>query len=293
MGHLATFIGFGEASYSIAKGLKSEGATDIRAFDIMQDQEPQCQLIRKRAEEVGVQLMGSVEEAVEGAEIVFSINSPKVCVSVAKGIVPFLKAGQTLIDCNAAAPTSMQEIAELPFAEGALFCDAGMMGSVPASGHKIKMFLSGNGAQHFHDVMEPYHFVNTVLDAPAGGASAIKMFKSVWSKGIPQLIIESLMPAAKYGVYEQAIQGIKNPFKGNVEEECQLLVYRTMIHAGRRISEMEFVAETIEKLGLDASMSRAAAKRLSDISRVDYKLRLEEGRESLAELIAILNEDWK
>ena len=51
------FIGFGEAAYQICSGLKEHGvATDIVAFDVMQDSRP---LVRERAQEVGVELLPS------------------------------------------------------------------------------------------------------------------------------------------------------------------------------------------------------------------------------------------
>jgi len=42
------FIGFGEASFNIAKGLAGEGMTGIRAYDKFWDVSPQSELIQKR-----------------------------------------------------------------------------------------------------------------------------------------------------------------------------------------------------------------------------------------------------
>lgn len=288
MSNLISFIGFGEAASSIAAGLKEEGLTGMRAYDVMQNTQPQCDLIRQRAEKTGVELVSTLAEAVRGAKFVLSLNSAAVCVSVAKEIVSLLKPGQVLVDCNSSAPTSMSAIAGMDFAEGALFCDAAMMGGVPQGRHQTKMFLSGNGAQAFFDAMQPYHTKMTVLSAPAGGASAIKMFKSVWSKGVPQLVIESLIPALQYGVFSEALSGIKNPFEGEVEDECRILVSRTMRHAKRRSSEMHDVSKTIEEMGLDASMSRATEAKLARIAAVNYPQEIDE--EPLVELIRRLLE---
>ena len=287
MKHLVAFIGFGEAAFAIASGLNEEGLTGMIAYDVMQDKEPYASKIRANAAAANVEIAPSLEAAVEEADFVLSLNSAKVCIDVAKQIVPMLKAGQVLCDHNSAAPTSMEAIGNLEFPEGVLFCDVAMMGSVPAGRHQVKMYLSGNGAQKYYDAMKPYHVKMTVLDAPAGGASAIKMFKSVMSKGTPQLILESLMPAVKFGVYNEVLAGL-----GKEESDLQLLIHRTMIHAARRAGEMHDVSETIEAMGLDASMSRACEKRLNAIGRKDYKFEVPEDT-PLPEMLDILIRDWE
>ena len=272
MDHLLTFIGFGEAAYHIAKGLSSEGMTGMVAYDSQQDSERAGAIIHKRAEEIGVQLAPDLETACKGARFVLSLTSAAVCVSVAKSVLPLLGAGQVYVDMNSASPTAMSEIDHLPRAMGVDFCDVAMMASVPEGKHQTKMFLSGKGAQSFYSAMVPYHTKMTVLEAEAGGASAIKMFKSVFSKGLPQLLLECFVPAAKYGVLDEIVSSIKNTFqKRNIEEYADKVLFRTLIHAQRRSEEMRDVAETVEQLGLDASMSRAAQHKLEQLGAQNFK----------------------
>ena len=49
------FIGFGEAAYNLAIGLKGEGLEGIRACDAMQDHPERGQFVRARAAEAGVE----------------------------------------------------------------------------------------------------------------------------------------------------------------------------------------------------------------------------------------------
>jgi hypothetical protein len=53
------FIGFGEAAYHIAKGLRQSGVPRILAYDIHSDTPGRGELIRRRAEETGVRLVPS------------------------------------------------------------------------------------------------------------------------------------------------------------------------------------------------------------------------------------------
>lgn len=260
------FIGFGEASYNIALGLKSEGFESMAAYDVFAEDPKRGELIQSRAQEAGIPLIGLEEACSEGACIA-SMNSAKVALSVAKDIIPRLKAGQIFVDLNSVAPTVEEEIDRIPRAQGVLFCDAGVMGTVPGNRHKVPMFLSGDGAQSFYGAFAPCNMKLTVLDAPAGGASAIKMLKSVVMKGLPQLMFESFEAAEKYGVLGTLAESLGESINGKtVEKLANTFIARTMIHAERRSSEMRDVVSTLESLKVDASMSKAAIAKLDALA---------------------------
>lgn len=267
MKYQLVFIGFGEAAYHLALGLKSEGFDRFAAYDVFAEDPSGGELIRSRAKEVGIPLV-SLDEACTEGTFIASMNSAKVAATVAKDILPTLKSGQVFVDLNSAAPTVEKEIDELPRAQGVLFCDAGVMGTVPGNRHKVPMFLSGDGAQAFYDVFSPYHMKLTLLDAPAGGASAIKMLKSVVMKGLPQLMFESFEAAEKYGVLNTLAESLGESLNGKtVEKLANTFIARTMIHAERRSAEMCDVVSTLESLQVDASMSKATVAKLDVLAK--------------------------
>ncbi len=266
MKYQLVFIGFGEAAYNISLGLASEGFTSLAAYDAFMDDPQKGKLIHQRAEEAKVPLI-SLEEACREGQFIASMNSAKVAVSVASGIIPQLKSGQVYVDLNSASPTVEEEIDRIPRAEGVLFCDAGVMGTVPGNRHKVPMFLAGSGAESFHDAFSSYGMKLTVLDAPAGGASAIKMLKSVVMKGLPQLMFESYAAAEKYGVLDTLVESLSGSLNGKtVEQLSNTFIARTMIHAERRSAEMRDVVSTLESLGVDASMSKATVSKLDTLA---------------------------
>lgn len=266
MKYQLVFIGFGEAAYHMAMGLKSEGFDRFAAYDVFAENPSRGELIRSRAQEVGIPLI-SLEEACAEGSFIASMNSAKVAASVAKDILPNLKAGQVFVDLNSAAPTVEEEIDAFPRAQRVLFCDAGVMGTVPGNRHKVPMFLSGDGAQAFYDAFSPYNMKLTLLDAPAGGASAIKMLKSVVMKGLPQLMFESFEAAEKYGVLNTLAESLGESLNGKtVEKLANTFIGRTMIHAERRSAEMSDVVSTLESLHVDASMSKATVAKLDALA---------------------------
>lgn len=265
------FIGFGEAAYNIASGLKSEGLTDIGAYDINAANPQLGELIRKRAAEVGVKLFNRLEDAYQEGEFIASLTSANIALTVAKSIIPHLKAKQVYIDMNSAAPTVKADIAKIPHAEGVMFCDVAVMGTVPGNKHKVPMLLAGDGAEKFKTAFAQYGMKLTVLNADAGGASAIKMFKSVIMKGLPQLMFESFEAAQKYGVLDTLVASLSSSLNGKtVEQLADTFIARTMIHAGRRSAEMQDVVATLENLGVDAAMSKAVVDKLDHLAEQNW-----------------------
>lgn len=277
------FIGFGEAAYNIAAGLKSEGFGEMGAFDVCAKDPIRGKLIQERAKELGVVLFDNLSVACQNGEFIFSLTSAKVAVAVAKDAFQYLKKGQIYIDMNSAAPTVEEEIERLPRAEGVLFCDAGVMGTVPGNRHKVPMFLSGDGATVFAEKFASFGMNLMVLEAPAGGASAIKMFKSVVMKGLPQLMFESFEGAQKYGVLDILVESLRGSLEGkSIQKLADTFIARTLIHAARRSAEMKDVVNTLETLNVDASMSKATVAKLDQMAGQDWMNILGEGGSKLS-----------
>ena len=269
------FIGFGEAAYHIARGLSGEGFGSMAAFDVMWQDERFGPSIQKRAEEAGVTLLSDADACIGRAEFVCSLTSAAVAVRVASGIVPKLTAGQTYVDMNSAGPGVKEEIAALSHAEGVRICDAAVMGTVPGNGHRVPMFLAGDGAQAFCDAMTPFGMRLTVLDRPAGSASAIKMLKSVVMKGLPQLMLESFVAAQRYGVLDTLVGSLSGSLNGKtVEQLADTFVARTAIHAARRADEMRDVQKMLSGLGCDSRMTEATIEKLDDLAAQGWREKL-------------------
>jgi 3-hydroxyisobutyrate dehydrogenase-like beta-hydroxyacid dehydrogenase len=270
MDNLIAFIGFGEAAFHIANGLRSEGLTSIVAYDVNQNDDKKGPYIKKRALEAGITIVDTSEEAYLSAKFIVSLTSASVAYEIAEKIIPNLSPGQVFVDMNSASPKVKSEIGDIYHSEGVLICDAAVMKTVPGNGHKVPMLLSGDGAKEFYDNMIEYGMNLTDLNAQLGGSSAIKMFRSVFMKGLPQLLIESMMAAEKYGVLDILVDSLNDSIKGKtVEKLADTLIVRTLIHAERRASEMKDVISTLEGMGMDASMSIGTKEKLLKIADMD------------------------
>ena len=286
------FIGYGEAAYHISKGLASEKEIKMIAYDMIADDAERGPKICERMDSVGVMKAKDQEEAYKNAKFIVSLTSAAVAVSVAKGIIGNLESGQVYVDMNSAAPTSMTEIDQLPRKTGVGFCDVSLLGNVPKTGHRTKMMLSGDGAEEFYGFIKNYNTIVTLLDTPAGSASAIKMFKSVFSKGFPQLLLECLVPAAEYQVMDIVLDSFKHTFDDRtIEEFADETLFRTLVHAKRRGAEMQDVADTVEAMGFGAEVSRACSTRLKRLAEYDYAERIGDETPGLKEVVEMVRKD--
>lgn len=256
------FIGFGEAAYNITSGWQEERPVSVLAYDKYWDADPRGELIRMRAEETGTILLPSLQALVESCDLIISAVSADKAVELARGAKPFLQPDKLYVDVNAASPMTKEEI-NAEISGTALFVDCAVMGPLPPFKHKVPMLVCGDGAALFRQAMMPYNMNISVMDAAAGGASASKMFRSIFVKGFVMLMIEALMAARKYGIEDDILASIdKTIGTGSFLENVNGLVTRGVIHSERREHEMEEVIATLDALQLDATMSRATKEKL-------------------------------
>jgi 3-hydroxyisobutyrate dehydrogenase-like beta-hydroxyacid dehydrogenase len=265
------FIGFGEAAFNIAKGLKGEGLDGIIAYDKFWKDAPGSELICQRATEAQVRLVPTHQELVEKSEMVVSAVSADMAVSLAKTSRPSLKPGQMYVDINATSPMTKEEIDKI-ISPVALFVDCAVMGPVPTYKHKVPVSVSGSGAKAFTDIMMPFGMNITFMDAPAGSASASKMFRSIFMKGFVVLLLEMLTAAHKYKVEDDVLLSVKETLTaGPLLEVVNGLIGRGVIHSERREHEMDEVIATLETLKVDGIMSKATKAKLRWCTQLGLK----------------------
>lgn len=266
------FIGLGEAAFHIARGLRDAGLTDIQAYDKFWNVPPQSELVARRAAEAGVTLAPSLQALVEGADIVLSTVSANMAVPLARESAAWLRAGQIYADLNSAGPQTKTEAAAIVAPTGAAFVDGAIMGTVPGLGHRVPTLVCGDGAAAFVAALSPYGTQLTLLDGDAGRASASKMLRSIFMKGVVALLIETVVAGHEYALEDDLLDSIAETFSaGPFLEIVNGLISRGVIHAERRAHEMDEVIATLQAVSIDATMSQATRDKLLQIAAAGYK----------------------
>jgi 3-hydroxyisobutyrate dehydrogenase-like beta-hydroxyacid dehydrogenase len=257
------FLGFGGAGYGLTKGLKEAGLGPIYFYDRNWDQSPYGDVIKKRAAETGAILVKTAGELVKVSNFIISCVTGAVALPVARSVAPFLTPEHLYADVNTASPKVKEEVAGVIEKTGAAFVDVAMMGAIPAFLHRVPMLVSGKGAHRFKTALEPYGMNITEIGERPGQASAIKMLRSIFMKGLVALLLETLNATHRYQVDQTVLDSLAETLDTNTFlETVRLQMTKGVVNAKRMAHEMGDVLETLRDLGVPSTMTQATQDKL-------------------------------
>lgn len=251
---IVAVLGLGEAGSLIARDLVRAGAA-VRGWD------PDL-----HGDLSEIPLAPSHAAAVDGADVVLSVNWATVAEEVARETVPFLRGGTIFADHNTSGPALKAKLAALVAPSGALFVDVAMMQPVPPLGIRVPMFLAGPGAQAYAALLRPLGTPIGFIGERPGEANARKLTRSVYYKGMAAAIHEALEAARAVGVEEWLRADMVRTFAESDGETATRLIEGTLKHAKRRAHEMEDATAMLEELGVEPIMARATARSLARLA---------------------------
>lgn len=265
------FIGFGEANSSIALGLSKEGLKDMICYDAMQDDERFKAGFEKKYAETGAKRMETAAEVCRRADLVISTTPSNFAYGAAEGAAPGAHEGLIFMDNSTATPKDKKRIGELMASKGALFVDGAMMGTLLKDRHQVPMLLCGSGAQKAKELMAPYNMRMEVVEGEPGTATSIKFIRSIMTKGLSCLLIESFQAAKKYGVVDTIQDSFLDSFGPGFQKIMDGYISGAVLHAARRQHEMENVVDFLKSEDLPYSMADATRGMLQWINENDIK----------------------
>jgi 3-hydroxyisobutyrate dehydrogenase-like beta-hydroxyacid dehydrogenase len=236
-------IGLGEAGGRIARDLEEAGA-EVSGFDpAVAGSAPDAQT------------------AVDGCELVLSLNSAAVAHAVAESALPALGDAAVYADLNTSAPALKRELAELV---GSRLVDVALLGPVPARGLRTPSLASGPHADDFAAIVGPFGMPVEVVSGVAGDAAQRKLLRSVFMKGVATAAVESLAAAERAGdeawLYDEIAAVIGAPLLDRFLEGSRT-------HAVRRVEEMEAASDLLRELGVEPHIAAASAAVLQSLEK--------------------------
>ncbi|MGH7014605.1 MAG: DUF1932 domain-containing protein [Stellaceae bacterium] len=170
--------------------------------------------------------------------------------------------GQFFLDINSVSPETKRGDEALVEKSGADYVEAAVMAPVVPYGLKVPMLLGGRRAAAFAEILKPSGFRMAAVAEIVGQASAIKMCRSVFIKGLKALAVEGFLAARRYGVEDKVIASLDETFPSlDWEKQAGYLISRVLEHGRRRAAEMRESAETVAAAGIEPLMTLATARR--------------------------------
>ncbi len=280
------FLGFGEAAFQIAKGLRQAGLQYTFAYDI--DRTP---LVESRACETGTTLVRSPSELAEAAPLLFSLVTASSALQAALETAAFLTSRHLYVDLNSVSPASKRSIEAQVCSNKAMFVEASIMAPVPPYQHRVPILMTGSAAPELVRDLAPFGMCLEVMDGNTGAAAAVKMCRSIVVKGLEALLFEATRAACSFGAEERVFRSLDETFPGmNWKSLATYMIGRVVVHGERRAQEMAEVAETLKSVNVEPIMCQATTRLLAWSVEMDFKSKFgPAGPEQFSDVMEILS----
>lgn len=266
------FVGFGEAGYYVSKDFLPQ-QVELYAYDsIEKENTPRAIKVREHAAENGVRMVDSLADLAEQAQYFICFTSAHSALPIAKEMAPLLRTGQVYLDMNSTSPATKEDIGQIFQVSEGDFVEAAVMSSVPANRTHVPMYLCGKKAAETAVVLNSIGMNTQVASEQYGVASAMKMLKSVLSKGMIALITETVFCTEQYGITEYVLNAVKKVMTEEMDYEtfCHYNVASAAVHSARFCQEMEEVIATMESIHENAIMTRATLEKFRWLNQQGY-----------------------
>lgn len=246
------FLGYGEAARAFHDGL----ARAVLAYDILLERDD-------GAMREAMRLHGASPVAIAGlaeADWLFSAVTADQSLMAVQPLLPHLRQGQVLIDINSVSPDRKRETAAAVEAAGGRYLDMAVMAPVHPKKHATPVLLAGDPAEELLPQLLSLGFSARVIGPEPGAATAIKMVRSLFVKGLEAITVEALLAAQASGCFAEIHASLSTSFPGlDWSRFADYQFERTTRHGHRRAAEMMESGATLDALGLQGGLAREIA----------------------------------
>jgi len=255
------FLGFGEAGFYLARGLRRAGAPPLVAFDIKAHHDAGGERIRARAAETNTHLVESPRMLAQEARVILSVVTAASALEAAESLAADLSADHLYVDLNSVSPATKGQIAAVVGDGPGRFVEGSIMAPVSGAGHRVPILLNGPAAPAVVDALLAYQMRLEVMNGAIGAAAAVKMCRSIVIKGLEALLLECTLAAREYGAADRVYDSLAETYPGiDWRTTASYMIGRVLEHGERRAREMEEVVKTLGTAGIEPHMAEATAR---------------------------------
>ena len=257
-------IGFGEVGSVLARHLAAVLDREVQVMAPRLNRDPALALEGKELGRATLKIVPEVGTLVRNSDVVLSAVAPGAALEVAQQAAAS-RRGPLFVDLNSISPREKARAAA-SFSEN--FVDGAILGSVAGRGTRVPIALSGPRSGEAHSLLTAAALRTSVVGQEVGTASALKMCRSIFMKGLECLFVEASLAGRKFNLSEPLRETIEETFSSyTIRELSTMLLTTHAVHADRRAHEMKEVVETLGEFHLPSPMSRASRGLLEESLR--------------------------
>jgi 3-hydroxyisobutyrate dehydrogenase-like beta-hydroxyacid dehydrogenase len=252
-------IGHGAVG-SLFTRLMCERGARVLSYDVLLDQDATVHAMRERILANGAK-PATFDQVLSHSEYVLAVTPAKHSRRTATNAAGALRHGQIYCDLASTSPEDKRAMAAEISATGALFVEGVVLGAVGASAVSLAILLGGEGAETVTTTLQQYGLRARFYSTEIGRASAFKLLRSVFSKGMEALLIETLVAARRAELFDEIWQEIRTTLgKDSLERMLETWIRSHSVSSERRYVEMQEVSRFLCELGADPIVTRSTVE---------------------------------
>jgi 3-hydroxyisobutyrate dehydrogenase-like beta-hydroxyacid dehydrogenase len=215
------------------------------------------------ATEAGVDLLPTLVDVVQAADVVLSVTPPGRALAASESIADACRrsgVAPVVADLNAVAPDTMSAMARK--LDGLPLVDGSISGPPPTHAPGARVYLSGARADAVAALPWAGKVEPIVVGDEIGAASALKMCTASVYKGLNALLTQAMRTAGRHGVLDLVLADLA---RSGLDRSAGVVNAATKAH--RFVDEMRQIAATQAGAGLTPALFEALAVVYADIAR--------------------------
>jgi 3-hydroxyisobutyrate dehydrogenase-like beta-hydroxyacid dehydrogenase len=252
------FVGFGEVASRLSAAVLAHGGS-VSAYDLLLDAEAGAETLKRRAGDASIEF-DLLPGVLAHSDVILSTVTTDVAADAAASCAPYLRPGQIFVDLNATSPAIKRRIAATIAASGADFVEGAILGAIGVTGAGTRILVCGEKAEPAAQTLTRLGLNAAFYGREIGRASIFKLLRSVFSKGMEALLLETLLAARRAGVADDVWREIVGTLEEKPFSEVGANWMRTHGTAHvRRYYEVVQVEELLRELGVEPLITRGTA----------------------------------
>ena len=278
-----TIVGLGEVGRCYALALASR--TTVELLFCEQRIAPAAQRL---ADELGVQIHPGIGDWLVESDCVLSCVVGTQSLEVTRECLAHLKPGTLFADLTTAAPERKRLAGAEAVQQRVDYVDVAIMGAIAYLREKTPLLCSGAKADAFVELLLSAGATARALPASQpGDAITLKILRSVFTKGMEALAVDVLLAAERQQLRPALYEVLKDIDQAPLPAFLEMLVSTHVVHATRRLHEVEEAERQLASLGIASSVLGGVRQRFSHSSEGLEQEPITEEQPSLAQAL-----DW-
>ena len=247
-------IGAGEVGRTYARALAEQSGQTA----ILCDPYPNAATLRLVGD-VGLDLHRHAGPWLAEVDRVWLCVTGDLALPVCRDLLGQLRPGTVVVDLTTAAPGDKQTASALAAGQGVRYVDAVILGAIALTGAATALLAAGpDGEEAMREFVGFGAPVRLLPRAGAGDAAALKLLRTILTKGLEALAVECLVAAEKQGIRAELYDAMGDVDAVGFTSFLDMLVRTHVQHSERRWHEAQRAEAQLTSLGLPAAMLSAS-----------------------------------